>query len=68
MDPFKSWYLETLSLSEMENRRASPGPRLGEGLNSNLASFVLCYLEHIFTLSDSRMKNDEKTCRHSSPG
>ena len=33
VDPFKSWYLETLSISEMENRRASPGPRLGEGLN-----------------------------------
>ena len=33
VDPFKSWYLETLSISEMENRRASPYPRLGEGLN-----------------------------------
>ena len=33
VDPFKSWYLEALSVSEMENRRASPGPRLGEGLN-----------------------------------
>ena len=33
VDPFKSWYLETLSISEMENRLASPDPRLGEGLN-----------------------------------
>ena len=51
MDPFKSWYLETLAIAEMENRRASPGPSLGEGLNYFLASFVLCYLEHNCTIS-----------------
>ena len=40
VDPFKSWYLETLSISEMENRRASPDPRLGG--RSELKSGKFC--------------------------
>ena len=52
-----------LKIAEMENRRASAGPSLGEGLNYFLESFVLCYLEHNFTLSISRKKNAAKTCR-----
>ena len=40
VDPFKSWYLETLSISEMENRLASAGPRLGG--RSELKSGKFC--------------------------
>ena len=65
VDPFKSWYLETLSDPEMENRLASPGPRLGEGLNWQV---LYCVTWNTFLRFLIRMKNDEKNCRRGASG